>query len=246
MDLFWRFLLAHFIADFPLQTKAIRAIKSKWYGVSLHALIFGFLCVFSLINYRENNYFWPYFYVNKIWLVIGLLTISHLIIDWVKLKLTRKKGRDRLSFFLVDQTLHIGLIYFLTKWSDLTFYATPGQVNWEFFFRLMSMAVFVVWVLPILMFFIRNQIKYDGINPQTQYQEEWHKLAYFERALIFLGLVLGIMGNKLYFLFIPVAIIIRVLLKLNKDNIPIPIMEWIITIILGFLTVLPEFFFKIY
>ncbi len=57
MDLFWRLLLAHFIADFPLQFKAIRDIKNKWYGLVSHALIFGIVSVVMLVNLREIDYY---------------------------------------------------------------------------------------------------------------------------------------------------------------------------------------------
>ncbi len=46
MVLFWRLLLAHVIADFPLQTDAVFAIKKeKRWGVFLHGTIFGLVAI---------------------------------------------------------------------------------------------------------------------------------------------------------------------------------------------------------
>ncbi|MBN2542217.1 DUF3307 domain-containing protein [bacterium] len=235
MDLFWRFLLAHFIADFPLQNRAIRNIKHKWYGVLLHSLIFGILCIFAIVNFGAGDFTWPYFYIPKIWLVIGILTVSHFIIDRIKYLIAARIGKETLYLFLADQVIHIGLIYLLVTWMGIIF---PSRT----YFRLLSLAVLAIWGLPIIIFLIKAQIKEGGTEPIAQIKEEWQRVAFFERSLLFLGLVLGTLRAYFFFVFVAIAIIIRILLKLNKDNVKIPVWEWISTVFIAAIAIILEIY----
>lgn len=96
-------ILAHFIGDFLLQPKAWVAKKEKQKAKSfklyLHILIHGLLVLIIL---------WDF----KYWLLVILLTVSHGIIDI--LKLYAQKESNKSNWFLIDQVLH--LISILALW----------------------------------------------------------------------------------------------------------------------------------
>lgn len=103
-----RLLLAHIIADFPLQTNSIYNWKEKSkLGILLHVSI-HFL----------TSYFILYKFLNlKLLGVITLITIIHFSQDWIKLYLQNKfEIFNRISAFILDQILHFCVIF-------LVFYA---------------------------------------------------------------------------------------------------------------------------
>jgi len=106
MVLFWLLLLAHLIADFSLQTKAIFLLKKgSSAGVFIHVAIYAVVNIIVLF---------PMLGSFNTWSGILFLAISHGIIDSVKLRLAKNANRDNLIYFLLDQLLHILSIAFTT------------------------------------------------------------------------------------------------------------------------------------
>ncbi|MFH1860281.1 MAG: DUF3307 domain-containing protein [bacterium] len=102
--IFCHLLLAHLIADFPLQFNEIfkLKLKSKW-GVLLHCAIIGVVAILFLL---------PYLFTMRMWIVIIILIVTHFIVDYTKIAFTKKtENLDNLWMFLLDQCLHI-----LTAW----------------------------------------------------------------------------------------------------------------------------------
>lgn len=109
-------LLAHFIADFWLQTDQMVKDKIKYLkkhlfhhlfttGIAL-AIIWGYQYEFqSIINY----FILPLFFI----------IFTHILIDWLKIKLvdsikrTRIDSMKELGFFLLDQLLHVVIIFII-------------------------------------------------------------------------------------------------------------------------------------
>lgn len=92
-------LLAHLIADFPLQSNLIYRLKTaSRYGLALHAAIHAAV---SILLVRDSLRLFPY------WLA---LFTTHFIIDWGKL---RQKPTDQARGFLVDQGLHFAFLLLL-------------------------------------------------------------------------------------------------------------------------------------
>lgn len=106
MFLLYRLLLAHIIADFPLQTKQIFRVKmnTKW-GVILHTAI---VLIFSIL------FTFPYLENPKVIAILLIIFLSHTIIDKIKLERSKKTNTDNLKVFLIDQVLHISIIAILT------------------------------------------------------------------------------------------------------------------------------------
>ena len=89
-------LLAHYIADYPLQGDFLAQTKGKyWYSLFVHSIIYGLtiaLC-FKLIG------------VFAIWKVIVLVG-SHIIIDYKKAT-AKNKDKALTTYLYIDQILHL-------------------------------------------------------------------------------------------------------------------------------------------
>jgi hypothetical protein len=89
-------LLAHYIADYPLQGDFLAQTKGKyWYSLFVHSIIYGLtiaLC-FRLIG------------VFAIWKAI-LLIGSHMIIDYKKAT-AKNKDKALTTYLYIDQILHL-------------------------------------------------------------------------------------------------------------------------------------------
>ena len=94
MELFFTLLLAHLLADFPLQTNTIIRIKSRhWGGVLLHVLIY--------VAVTGSLLWQPWQHLSFLFLLGSI----HFIIDLVKLNFIEQPQST--SAFLVDQLAHL-------------------------------------------------------------------------------------------------------------------------------------------
>ena len=89
-------LLAHYIADYPLQGDFLAQTKGKyWYSLFAHSMIYSLtvsLC-FKLLG------------IFVIWKFV-VLYLSHYIIDYVKAN-AKNKEKALTSYLYIDQGLHI-------------------------------------------------------------------------------------------------------------------------------------------
>jgi hypothetical protein len=102
--LFLTLLFAHAIADYPLQTNWVYALKVRhFWGIVLHVLIFTLtsLVFLFLIGFKIN--------ISILGFLL-FLTVLHIIED--KLKLAVYKG-DVFFWYVVDQLIHIACIAML-------------------------------------------------------------------------------------------------------------------------------------
>ena len=106
MHLFYRLLLAHVIADFPLQTNQIFKVKTntEW-GVLFHTLI---VLIFSIL------FTFPYLQDPKVIIILLVIFLSHTVIDKLKLEYSKKTNKAGTRVLLLDQALHIVIIAVLT------------------------------------------------------------------------------------------------------------------------------------
>jgi len=106
MFLFYRLLLAHIIADFPLQTKQIFKIKvnTEW-GVLIHTLIVLIFSIFFAFPYLEDP---------KVIIILLVIFLSHTVIDKLKMEYSKKTKNQSIKILLLDQFLHIAIIAVLT------------------------------------------------------------------------------------------------------------------------------------
>jgi len=114
MQILWRLVLAHLLADFTFQTDYI----AKWkrlnvYGGITHSLIF-FVCGAALCSGSLGET-WPFLgssiQLNG-WLALMLLSFFHFLEDeWRVWAIKRFNSADSFLFFVVDQVIHLLLIF---------------------------------------------------------------------------------------------------------------------------------------
>lgn len=95
-------LLAHYIAEYPLQGDFLAQTKGKyWYSLFAHSMIYSLtICLcFKLLG------------VFAVWKFIVLL-VSHLIIDYKKATV-KNKDKALTSYLYIDQGLHIVINFVL-------------------------------------------------------------------------------------------------------------------------------------
>lgn len=117
-----KLLLAHLIGDFILQPKSwvyekeeLKHRSPKFY---VHAILHGLLVLLLL---------WDW----KFWFLALLIAILHYVIDLVKLYC--QKGNNKSTWFFIDQTLHLVIIFvlwgmFLKPELDFTFWCANSDI----------------------------------------------------------------------------------------------------------------------
>jgi hypothetical protein len=132
MQIFWRLVLAHFLADFTLQTSFIVNWKRKnsWGGLVHSAIFLVCSLLFCLPLLSEP---WPMpgnLFVLPGWLALLILSALHFVVDaWRVWAIKKRKMPDSFLFFLSDQFIHLLLIFLFSpyrtpfvseKWVYLT------------------------------------------------------------------------------------------------------------------------------
>lgn len=101
----WLLLVAHLIADFSLQSADWAEKKTqKFRYLAGHAVVYAaviavvaFLCIPG----------------NIAWLPFAIIALSHFVIDWIRVHADKKYKTPTAHFssFVIDQVLHIAIIY---------------------------------------------------------------------------------------------------------------------------------------
>jgi hypothetical protein len=177
MVLLWRLLLAHVIADFPLQTDAVFAVKRdiKW-GVFLHGTLF-LLTALLLTG--------PYLRTPAVIGGLIFLWLFHVAVDKTKLALADRGLGDHLGYFLLDQALHIGAIVlicsFLNHHPGVTMTAPDsGAITARL--KLGTAYTLSIWASPILVFYIRRLFASRQADLKIRPRGLWRILGYLERG----------------------------------------------------------------
>jgi hypothetical protein len=117
MTLFATLLLAHLIADFPLQSNFVFRLKTRspaglLLHVGLHLLI---LCLLLVDPWR----YWP---------ALLFLGVSHYTIDWLKVK---RPSSPEWPAFLLDQAAHIAVLAIIALWQpNMILQPMPDWLLW--------------------------------------------------------------------------------------------------------------------
>lgn len=104
MDILKLLLIAHLIGDFFLQpVKLVEKKKNSIKGLIIHSLIYTIMITLVLLLF------------GNIWEIIfwsSLIFGSHFLIDYFRIKITKKSNNNGFSFwsFIVDQIIHVLLL----------------------------------------------------------------------------------------------------------------------------------------
>jgi len=215
MNVFWYLILAHLIADFPLQSDKIYAIrlKHKW-GVLLHVGIYfltNLVIAFPFLRYRQ------------FWFAILFLAVTHLIEDWAKIALTRKAIQDSLGLFFIDQVVHV---FFIWLSCNVLFNIPTPEITNQFVQRyyfnthiilMLIGLVFSVFAGAVLIYYVRkcvHRIKSSNDGSSVEFSEiKKRRLGYIERLFSTSGVILG----GWYLILLPLAFIPRFILSKNSE-----------------------------
>ena len=134
MTTFFILLLAHLIADFPLQTNRIYALKTQGNkGLALHVAIH--VIVAALL-------------IERPWQHIPLLFVYgaiHFAVDWYKV---HKSGTRQTPGFLLDQLAHFVTIVALAFWQPYLTSLLPFWLVWlGILLTLVPALLMTLWVL---------------------------------------------------------------------------------------------------
>jgi hypothetical protein len=99
---FWFLLLAHFLADYPLQTSWIVVNKDRSGVLVLHVFIhFLVSLIFVLI------------YVREVWPFVILLAVIHFLIDTGKNYFNKTRPNWVVAPYFIDQSIHLVSLIFV-------------------------------------------------------------------------------------------------------------------------------------
>jgi hypothetical protein len=119
--MFWRILLAHVLADYPLQPDFVVFNKRKAWGLGLHI---GTHYVTMLVLVGPAR--------SQIWPHLLLLAGVHLLLDVTKSSITPARASSAIPYYLLDQFLHVISIFAVSSWIDRGLDASliPAPSDW--------------------------------------------------------------------------------------------------------------------
>lgn len=152
MIIFWRMILAHFVADFTLQTNFIADWKrtSRW-GLAVHVLTHPL--TYAIIVWPYLTQVWiqtPWIRLQG-WACILILTFFHWLEDeWRIHSIRATRSPDSTGYFLWDQVVHLTLILALSP----TFTGAPAEKK----VLLLLCAVLLAHFTSVLIFFLETDL----------------------------------------------------------------------------------------
>lgn len=141
--LFFVMLLAHLLADYPLQPTWLVTRKHQWRWLLVHGAI-----VFTTLSLL----LWPL--LSTVWSLLVLISGIHIIQDWLKLRLGAALFDAPLVPYCLDQAGHLLLLAACSFLPMLSTLEPPFPQSLYLFGILL---VLLVWTLPITMRVARAQ-----------------------------------------------------------------------------------------
>ncbi|NPA91268.1 MAG: DUF3307 domain-containing protein [Chloroflexi bacterium] len=137
-------IIAHLLADFPLQTDYIYTLKVRGnWGIIPHVLVHVVVTAFLLAT---PLHYWP--------LLLGIF-VSHYLIDWLKLHLPCP---NPVRAFLLDQAMHLVTLTGFALWMPSVQVIIPPHI---------LLLLFPYALIPALLVFhsIRKSSHQRGLSP---------------------------------------------------------------------------------
>lgn len=193
--IFWMFVLAHLLGDYPLQTDWLVRVKRTWWGLALHVGIH--LLMLVVLAGRGLPILWPY--------LVALAAI-HYAIDFFKNWLSRTRPRWVNGPYLFDQFLHLLSLVIVAGWVQTI--PTARQIIAPFFFSTAWTALLIGLLFCTVVWYISERVL---THATPGYQQEvitrrWPRV--FVRTTLFfiflwLGEQAGLVVLPLFFLPYP-------------------------------------------
>ena len=172
--MFWTFLLADIIADYPLQTDRLVVAKKHLPGLTFHVAIH--VVVMTLLFLPVISIMWPY---------ILAVAIIHFAIDAFKNLLGRYRPQWIIGPYLLDQLLHLISLLLVSMWMARTTTLPIWQVTMPWIAYTIGLLLAThVWYITERILFLRDKELLARINATL-----WPRMG--ARLLIFLLIVAG-------------------------------------------------------
>lgn len=177
MELMLKLVLAHFIGDFVLQPsqwvsdKKKRKLKSKY--LYIHSLI-HFSLLLIILQFQK-----------KYLLAILIISVSHFIIDALKLHFERKKYAK--LYFALDQILHLTVIWLVVNYFYPFSFKLSEAAQTKLLLLLTSL-VFVTYVTAVIL-----KISLSNLNPEKKEKSNnaGKYIGILERLFVFLFIAIN-------------------------------------------------------
>lgn len=113
MDIFWRLMFGHLLADFTFQTNFINRWKrTSFYGLLVHCLMHPAFYVVLCWPYLSERWIDNAFFHLNGWGCLLIVFVTHLLEDWWRVFTIARYGMpDNTGFFLWDQIIHYSVIF---------------------------------------------------------------------------------------------------------------------------------------
>lgn len=203
-------LLSHFIADFPLQTNAIFAAKMKSFmGVLWH------VSVVTLVNFVILL---PFLHIPAVWYAIVMIFVAHVIMDQLKVYITKKyTNTDNILFFLIDQLVHVLTIVFAIQIFGLNSIYSDFQMNsnlpvwfsWYHnhnFLLMLSGLIVVTFAGGILLYFMTHKKQKIKIIFQYNYPQMLARGLLYLLVILIGWITMGLSNHELSWLYVFVLV----------------------------------------
>ncbi len=160
MEIFYRLLFGHLLADFTFQTNFIADWKRrKFIGLLLHVALHPICYVALTWDYLEQT--WVTFGSFELggWACVIIATFAHFAEDWLRVSLVNRGWPDNTLFYAWDQAVHLVVLWFLAPTST-----QPILYTWPI---LGSLFVLVTHCATVTVWFVEKDI-YGRDYPATE------------------------------------------------------------------------------
>lgn len=160
MEIFYRLLFGHLLADFTFQTNFIADWKRrKFLGLLLHVALHP-VC-YAALTWEYLNDTWVTFGTTGLsgWTCVMIATIAHFLEDWFRVTLVNRGWPDNTLFYAWDQAVHLVFLWFLSPVNT-----QPVVNTWPI---LGSLFVIVTHCATVTVWFVEKDI-YGREYPATE------------------------------------------------------------------------------
>ena len=180
MDITLHLILAHFIADYPLQTDGMVAYKSKHFsGIVLHSLMHVLTSVL---------FAFPFMFQANLWWAVLAVFVTHNILDQGKVWIHRRfKKANRFLFYCLDQVAHLAVI-FGSSWLWLRNLVPDVGSRWLAIYQNTTLLNFVLVLTLVTYFYDVTRWTYRSAQRPQPYVRDWRMMG---RNALIVGIAFG-------------------------------------------------------
>lgn len=170
MDITLHLILAHFLADYPLQSDGMVAYKSKHFvGIVLHSLVHVLTSILLGL---------PFILQGNFWFAIALVFVTHNILDQSKVWAQRRFRKvNRFIFYVLDQIAHLAVIIG-SSWIWLRNLSPDFGDHWLKVYQNTTLVLFLLVLVLVTYFYDVSRWTYrNALKPQP-YIRDWKMMGW--------------------------------------------------------------------